>query len=86
MSEKPDKEQEQVQLQAKLEVDLLQIYGPVLTGKDLQKTLGYASKDAFRQAITRKLIPVPLFEMKNRRGKFALAKDVACYLAQQRCR
>jgi hypothetical protein len=72
------------QLQVLLEEDLLKLYGPVLTGDELQKVLGYGSKDAYRQAVTRKTVPVPLFEMEKRRGKFALAKDVACYLARQR--
>jgi len=72
------------QLQTLLEEDLLKLYGPVLTGDEIQKVLGYRSKDAYRQAVTRKTVPVPLFEMDKRRGKFALAKDVACYLARQR--
>lgn len=74
----------QRELQQALENDLLRLYGPVLTGEDLQKVLGYRTRDAYRQAVARKVVPVPLFEMAQRRGKFALAKDVACYLARQR--
>jgi hypothetical protein len=29
-------------------------------------------------------VPVPVFSIKNRRGKYALVKDVASWLAQQR--
>ncbi len=42
------------------------------------------SGDAFRQAVCRNSVPVPLFSIANRRGKFALAKEVASWLAQQR--
>lgn len=67
-----------------LEEDLLRLHGPVLTGDTLRLALGYVSKDAFRQSIVRKTVPVPLFEMENRRGKYALTKDVAGFLARQR--
>jgi hypothetical protein len=34
--------------------------------------------------LTRKTVPVPIFSIKNRRGKYALVKDVVSWLAQQR--
>jgi len=67
-----------------LESDLLRQYGPMLTGDALRQALGYPSSDALRQAIARKTVPVPVFAIKNRRGKFALVKDVAQWLADQR--
>ena len=67
-----------------LEEDLLRQYGPILTGESLRKALGYTSMDAMRQAVARGTIPVPIFPLKNRRGKFALVKDVAYWLAEQR--
>jgi len=67
-----------------LENDLLKLYGPLLSGQSLYQALGYVSKDAFRQSIVRKTVPVPLFPLKHRRGKYALTKDVAVYLASQR--
>lgn len=67
-----------------LEKDLLEQYGPVLTGANLQKALGYPSMDAMRQAMFRNQAPVPVFKLKNRRGRFALAKDIANWLAKQR--
>ena len=73
-----------ISLASKLEQDLFARYGPMLGGKDLQAALGYRSGDAFRQAVSRNTIPVPIFSIDNRRGKFALVMDVATWLAKQR--
>jgi hypothetical protein len=71
-------------LARELESDLLTLYGsPVLTGESLQKALGFKSLDALRQSISRGTIPVKVFSIKNRRGKYALIKDIAYYLASQ---
>jgi len=67
-----------------LEADLLRLYGPMLTGDSLRQALGYSTMDALRQAIFRKTIPIPLFQLENRRGRFALVKDVASWLAEER--
>jgi len=69
-----------------LEQDLLHRYGPVIGQDDLRQALGYTSLDAFRQALSRGLLPVPVFPIPHRRGKYALAKDIACWLAQLRLR
>ncbi len=70
-------------LTRELEEKLMVFYGsPVLSGIELQKALGYRSIDALRQAILRKQFPVPVFCLANRRGKFALVKDIASYLAE----
>jgi hypothetical protein len=70
-------------LAKELEQDLLVLYGsPLLCGEDLQKAMGYRTIDAVRQAIARKTIPVKVFSMKNRRGKYALVKDIAYWLAE----
>lgn len=71
-------------LAALLERDLTQLHGPMMTGEVLRIALGYPSKDAFRQAIARKTIPIPIFSIEHRRGKFALTKDVAKWIAMQR--
>lgn len=71
-------------LKDKLEVDFIRLYGPVLTGIEVQELLRYRSEAAFRKAMTRQSIPVPLFEISGQRGKFALASDIASYLAKQR--
>lgn len=64
-----------------LERDLLARYGPLIGNDQLCQALGYSSIDAFRQAQSRGLLPVPVFSIPKRRGKFALVKDVAQWLA-----
>ncbi|MEX0297273.1 pyocin activator PrtN family protein [Pseudomonas putida] len=59
-------------------------YGVMLGSKDLWHVLGFPSANAFRQAISRGTLQIPLFEVKNRRGRFALTKDVAEWIASQR--
>ncbi len=71
-------------LEKMLEEDLLKLHGPVLTGESLTRSLGYVSKDAFRQSIARETVPVPIFKMEGRRGYYALTKEVAKYLAKAR--
>jgi hypothetical protein len=73
-----------LRLRDSLDEDFLKLYGPVLTGDEIQKALRYPSVDAYRKSVTLQRVPVPLFEMENRRGKFALSKDVAHYLATRR--
>lgn len=63
--------------------DLLHTYGPLIGQEDLWRALGYASLDGFRQAQLRGTLPVRVFTVENRRGKFALAREVARWLAQQ---
>lgn len=67
-----------------IECDLFDRHGPMIADDALRTALGYRSMDAFRQALTRNTVPVPVFTVENRRGKFALVKDVAVWLAQQR--
>ena len=66
-----------------LENDLLSRHGPMLGNDDLQVALGSPSREAFRQAVARETLPVPVFSLPNRRGKFALVKDVAVWLASR---
>jgi hypothetical protein len=75
---------EMSELERVLEEDLLKLYGPVLSGEKLTKSLGYISQDAFRTSIARKTVPVPIFKMDGRRGYHALTKDVASFLAKAR--
>jgi hypothetical protein len=72
------------ELAKSLESDLLGRYGPVMSGDELLRALGYTSKEAFRQSRMRNTVAVPLFNLEHRRGKHALVKDVARYLAEQR--
>jgi len=78
--------QKQDELKKELEEDLLRIHGPLLTAEALWKLLGYQSRSAFKQAVSRNHVPVPLFDIEHRRGKFALAKDLAAFLAEKRCK
>ncbi len=77
-------EEEIEKLAEQLEKDLLLMYGsPLITGEDLQKAMGFRSVDALRQAIVRKTISVKVFSLDNRRGKYALVKDIARWLANE---
>lgn len=67
-----------------IERGLSERYGPVLGGKALHQALGYPTAAAFRQAMLRGTVTVPIFEIPKRRGRFALARDVALWLVQCR--
>jgi len=67
-----------------LENQLLHQYGPLLGGSELPKALGYPTMRAFQQAVVRGTVDVPVFSIEKRRGKFALVRDVAVWLAKQR--
>jgi hypothetical protein len=56
----------------------------MMSGKALAAALGYPTSGAFRQAIARNTVPVPVFSIEHRRGKFALSTEVAQWLADQR--
>lgn len=71
-------------LARELNAQFVQQFGPILSSEVLVKALGYRSAAAYRQAVTRDTVPVPLFQIPNRRGRFALARDVAIWLSQQR--
>lgn len=79
------KDQEQANaLAALLEHELMERYGPLISNDNLRVALGFVSMNAFRQALVRKTMPIPVFQLANRRGKFALVKDVAIWLSTQR--
>jgi hypothetical protein len=67
-----------------LEEELITRYGTLLSGAVLKELLGYATSAAYRQALLRGNVSIPVFSLPHRRGKFALAKDVAQWLAAQR--
>jgi hypothetical protein len=71
-------------LVVEIERDLLDRHGPLIGGRALCAALGFTSMAAFRQSLARGRVPVPVFPLPLRRGKFALVKDVACWIAQQR--
>lgn len=47
-------------LEQLLERGLMLQYGPLIANDDLRQALGYPSKEAFRQALVRKNVPVPV--------------------------
>ena len=68
-----------------LERDLLMRFGaPLIGGEELRAALGYPTAEALRQAISRGTVPVPVFAVPHRRGKFALIRDIAAWLATLR--
>lgn len=71
-------------LAIEIEHTLLEKYGPLMADETLRAALGYCSMAAFRQALSRGLVPVPVFSIPRRRGKFALVRDIAAWLAEQR--
>lgn len=75
---------EKQELAKQLEADLLKLYdSPILNLDQLKRVLNYRSVAAVKQAINRNNFPVPTFVMPHRRNRFALAKDVAAFLATQ---
>ena len=72
------------QLKDDLALSLTSRYGPLLSSRDLWQVLGFPIPAAYRQALARDRIPVPLFEIEGRRGRFALTQEVAQWLAEER--
>lgn len=60
------------------------IHGPLLAGDVLVNALGYNSSQALRQAAFRKMAPVTLFAIPERKFKYALSAEVGEWLVQQR--
>lgn len=57
-------------------------HGPLLGGSALYQALAFPTAAAMRQAEIRGEVGVRLFNIPNRRGKFALTNDVAAWLAK----
>jgi len=64
-----------------LVADMERQYGPLLGGTALYRALGLPSAAAFRQAASREALPVQVFSIPHRRGRFALTREVALWLA-----
>ena len=77
--------QDQIEtLAGELERQLTAQYGRMLGSGDLWRELGFASPGAFRKSLTRGSLMIPLFEIEGRRGRYALARDIAAWIAKQR--
>lgn len=72
------------EIERAIAADLSSRYGPLIGGADLWRLLGYASGEAFRQATKRGCLPVPIIHIPHRRGRFALAIDIARWLGRLR--
>lgn len=71
-----DEEREEFsRLRERLASELYKLHGPVITGEPLLQALGFKSKVAFRQALVRGRLSVPIFQIEHRRGKFAFGNS-----------
>ena len=66
--------------------ELFSRFGPLVGGRDLAVLLGYPSVAALTQAERRKTVGIRIFEIENRRGRFAFTEDVGNWLAELRTR
>lgn len=71
-------------LTSTLERELIERYGLMLSSRTLWKVLCYPTAAAWRQSICRGTVPVPIFRLPGRSGYFALAHDVAAWMAAAR--
>lgn len=69
------------ELEARLLDALVRDWGYVVGSAGLRQALGYPTQAALRQAIARNVLPVQVFEIEGRKGMFALAHDLASWLA-----
>lgn len=72
------------QYKKQLVKELTNDYGTLISGNSLCHLLGFPSMAAFRKGIERGTIEVPILTFDNRRGKFALTKDIAEWLTNNR--
>ena len=78
------KQNDLLALSTELEHQLTTRYGTMLGSGDLWREIGYRSPNAFRQALLRGTLDLPVFAVEGRRGRFALVRDVAVWIARQR--
>lgn len=71
-------------LKRELERRLTVENGSLMTGQALRRELGFNSRGAFERARTNGRIGVKIFTLYGRRGKFAMTRDVADFLAKSR--
>lgn len=69
---------------AALTTEFVTRYGELMTGIPLYRSLGFQSSEAFRQAKKRKTVPIRTFRLPQRRGHFALTRDIASWLSAKR--
>jgi len=72
--------QENGMAHASLRQLMIREYGAVVGGRDLRSALGFKSTAAFCRAVRYGYVPLRIFEMPGRRGRFALVSDIADWL------
>lgn len=69
-----------------LRAQLERTYGLVMNSQQIRQLLAFPSQEAFRQARSKGAIGIRMFAQPHRRGLFAMTRDVAGWLAEQRGR
>lgn len=67
-----------------LHAQMLDRYGPLIGGRDLRRVLGFQTAAALRQAAVRGVLPIPVFAIPNRKGRFALTSEVSAWIRARR--
>lgn len=68
-------------LESTLRDALIHDWGYVVGSAGLRQALGFPTQAALRAAIARGAVQVRVFEIEGRKGPFALAHDLAAWLA-----
>lgn len=74
------RELEGLSFEDELARQLLDKHGPIMSGENLWRTLGYSSGDAFRYAKSQGRLEIKVFSLPNRRGTFAFTQHVADWI------
>lgn len=61
---------------------LMERFGPLMGGADLRRALGFRSDVTFHRAARLGQLPVKVFKIEGRRGKYALTTEVAQWLCR----
>ncbi|MCY1268516.1 hypothetical protein D3C87_840190 [compost metagenome] len=85
MDSQLENDEEVLFLAQSIENSLADKYGQLIPSRSLWRELSYPSMTAMQRSISRGSIGVPTFGLQHRRGRFALTRDVAFWLAKQRC-
>lgn len=64
-----------------LQTELLAVHGELMSGRSLWMALGFKAERGFQRAAQRGALPVGVFELKGRRGRFAKTREIAAWLA-----
>jgi len=82
MSRLTSKKQAQVEA---VHGDLLKVCGAAMIGgKNLRKALGYETPIAFRVAISKGKVGVPIFRIPGRKGYWALVIEISIWIVEAR--